>query len=172
MANEEPEFSEEKRCGHCGNVAPMKKGTFFDDTITHMDEDTGFQWSEGDCFELKKCPACKKIELRSCYFHEAFEERAPDYKTLYPLSSKIPLGLPAGIQKEYEAALKVRGISANAYGILAGRLLELVCEVRKAKGKDLKEKLTDLVGRNEIPDKLVAVVHLLRTFRNFGRLQF
>jgi len=36
---------------------------------------------------------------------------------------KIPLGLPAGIQKEYEAALKVRGISANAYGVLMGGFL-------------------------------------------------
>jgi len=35
MAGKEPEFSEEKRCGHCGNVAPMRKVAQFDDTLTH-----------------------------------------------------------------------------------------------------------------------------------------
>ena len=60
--------------------------------------------------------------------------------------------MPAGIQTEYEAALKVQGISPNAYGVLMGRVLELVCEDRKAKGKDLYERLTDLAGKNEIPD--------------------
>ena len=60
-----------------------------------------------------------------------------NYKTLYPVSSKVPLGLPAKIQKEYEIAVKVRGISANLYGVSMGRVLELVCEDRKAKGDNL-----------------------------------
>jgi hypothetical protein len=115
-----------------------------------------------------KCPACGKIELRTYYYHEAFDEQAPDYKTLYPVSSKLPLGLPATIQQEYEAALKVRSISANAYSVLMGRVLELVCEDRTAKGKDLFQKLTDLAAKGEIPNKLVAVADKLRTFRNVG----
>jgi len=166
--NKAPKFSEEKRCGHCGNEAPMRKVAEYSEVSTHMDEKENFCWNEGDCYELLKCPACGKIELRSYYFHEAFSEEAPDYKTLYPVSSKLPLGLPITIQKEYEAALKVRSMSANAYGVLMGRVLELVCEDRKANGNDLYNKLADLAVKNEIPGKLVAVADKLRIFRNVG----
>jgi len=65
------------------------------------------------------------------------------------------LGLPAGIQKEYEAALKVRGISANAYGVLMGGFLDWFVRTEKQRGKTCMKKLTDLAGRNEIPDKLL-----------------
>jgi hypothetical protein len=172
--NKEPEFSEEKRCGHCGNFAPMKKVAKFDDTKTHFEDNSddphsSFAWSEGDCYELLKCPACGKIELRSYYYHDMYDEQRPlNYKTLYPVSSKLPLGLPLTIQKEYEAALKVRSISANAYGVLMGRVLELVCEDRTAKGKDLFQRLADLATKGEIPSKLVAVADKLRTLRNVG----
>ncbi len=164
--DKKPTFSETKHCGHCGNQAPMRKVAEFNDTSTRYQED--FSWDEGDCYELLRCPACGKLELRSYYYHEAFDDHNPTYKTLYPVFTKGPLGLPEEIQKEYEAALRIRNMSANSYGVLMGRVLEIVCEDRGAQGKDLYEKLTDLAKRNEIPDKLVAVAHKLRTFRNVG----
>jgi len=88
------------------------------------------------------------------------------FSTLYPTSPKFPLGLPDAIQKAYEAALNVRPIDANAYGVLIRRLLEMVCEDRAAKGHSLNEKLGDLASRQEIPTKLVAVATKLRHFGN------
>ena len=69
---------------------------------------------------------------------------------------------------DYEAAQRVKNISANAYGVLLGRVLELVCEDRQAKGDSLHKKLQDLSTRGEIPAKLVDVARSLKDLRNVG----
>lgn len=80
----------------------------------------------------------------------------------------LPRGLPARVQQSYEAALKVRRIDANAFGVLLGRVLEIVCEDRAAARSDLYAKLQDLAEKKEIPEKLVDVAHSLRKLRNVG----
>jgi hypothetical protein len=77
-------------------------------------------------------------------------------------------GLPVSLEREYAAALRVRSISANAYGVLMGRVLEMVCEDRNAKGNNSFRKLEDLAKKGEIPPKLVKVADSLRVFRNVG----
>ena len=62
----------------------------------------------------------------------------------------------------------MRSIDPNAYAVLIGRVLELVCSDRKAKGNSLNNKLQDLADRQEIPEKLVGVADGLRNFRNVG----
>jgi hypothetical protein len=91
-----------------------------------------------------------------------------EFETLYPYGSKLPLGLPETVGKAYESALKVRPIDANAFSVLLGRVLDLVCIDRKAGGKTLNEKLNDLASKGEIPEKLVRVAKGLRQFRNVG----
>lgn len=162
-------FSEGWHCGHCGNFAPMQIVAEYSEIKLHVERESkneSWEWSDGNVYEVLLCPACKCVELRRHYYHDGLED--PDYKTLYPVSTQIPLGLPKRIQQEYEAALKVRSISANAYGVLMGRVLELVCEDRKAKGNSLYGKLTDLAKSHEIPDKLLPVADKLRIFRNVG----
>jgi hypothetical protein len=66
------------------------------------------------------------------------------------------------------AALKVKPIDSNAFAVLLGRVLELLCIDRKAIGKTLDNKLSDLATKGEIPSKLVDVAHNLRKFRNIG----
>lgn len=72
------------------------------------------------------------------------------------------------IKDAYETSLKVRVIDANAYAVLLGRILEMVCEDRKATGSSLQKRLEDLATRGEISDRLVAVAHNLRQLRNVG----
>src|SRR6266852_2433719 len=127
QASKQPQFSEEKQCKHCGNKAPMKRAAQYARTVTHFEEETGQTWDESDCYELLECPACGKVELRSYGWSNLMEPSDVVYQTLYPVSSRIPLGLPKPIQKEYEAALQVKSISPNAYGVLMGRVLEMVC---------------------------------------------
>lgn len=59
----------------------------------------------------------------------------------------IPLGLPPDIQRGYTAALKVKPIDCNAFGVLLGRVLELVCADRNAGGDSLDKKLSDLASK-------------------------
>jgi hypothetical protein len=90
------------------------------------------------------------------------------FRTLYPSRAKTLSGLPLAVQKSYDAAFRVRHIDPNAYAVLIGRVLEIICDDRKADGHTLNEKLADLAKRGEIPTKLVDVAHGLRNLRNVG----
>ncbi|MGH8584721.1 MAG: DUF4145 domain-containing protein [Gammaproteobacteria bacterium] len=91
-----------------------------------------------------------------------------EYEVLYPVAEEIPQGLPEAIQRGYDAANKVKAIDVNAYGVLIGRVLELICEDRNAGGAFLGERLADLAVKGEIPEKLVGVANSLRNLRNIG----
>jgi hypothetical protein len=164
--SKEPKFSESKQCGHCGNHSTMKVVAEFNNVLT-QDYDN-IPIDEGECYEVFQCPKCKGIELRSFSYCDACDPPFFDYKTLYPLSPEIPQGLPKKIQKEYEAALKEKRSSPNAYGVLMGRVLELVCEDKKATGRMLGNKLNNLADRNEFPSALAAVAFRLNDLRVLG----
>lgn len=161
-------FSEELRCEHCGNRAPMQKVAQYSNTGWAYDEKTGMQWEEGPIYELLKCPACLEVMLRRYFWTDLMEPQDVEFKLLYPSSDRIPPGLPPKVKKAYEAALRVRGVDPNAFGVLLGRVLELVCEDRAAEGRYLGHKLDNLAKRAEIPDKLVAVANGLKDLRNVG----
>ena len=158
------------KCAHCGNFAPMKCVSSYFDIHTSGDEDEHYSWDEGEVYDLLLCPSCKKVSLGNYYYDDRFvnESDKADYTILYPADNKLPFGLPGPIKNAYEAALKVKQIDSNAFAVLMGRLLEMVVEDRKAIGKTLNDKLSDLATKREIPDKLVGVANGLRNFRNVG----
>ena len=164
----QPEFSEVKRCRHCGNTAPMERVVHYFDNANYVDEGTGEAFEQGTGYELLKCPACQKMELRSYGWAEWMDGRDVVYDTLYPIGPKVPRGLPPAIAKAYNEALKVRNVSANAYGGIIGRVIDLVCADKNAKGKDLYNKLAYLSKHGAIPDNLMPVADKLRIFRNVG----
>lgn len=88
--------------------------------------------------------------------------------TLYPHAEKQLTALPRNVMTAYQAAGKVRSIDPNAYAVLIGRVLEIVCKDRNAEGAALYEKLEDLVNKGEIPRRLVDMAHSLRQLRNVG----
>jgi hypothetical protein len=49
-----------------------------------------------------------------------------------------------------------------------GRVLELICLDREARGTTLNEKLQDLAKRGNIPGPLGEMAHQLRALRNVG----
>jgi hypothetical protein len=163
-------FSDPMKCGHCGNFAPMIKGATYSTVCPVWDEKNNQAFDEGDIYQILDCPSCKKINLTKTYYHELQEafDQEPDVELIFPVDDKLPVGLPDSIKKAFEAALKVRNIDANAYGVLVGRVLEMVCENRNATGKDLNSKLADLATKGEIPNNLVAVANGLRNLRNVG----
>lgn len=168
----ERRFSGEQKCGHCANSAPMEIVAKYSKVKEHSDDSirpSPVWWNEGDVFELLLCPACEQLTLRCYYYHDMAQN--PDdieLRVLYPLGNPTPRGLPETIDKDYQAALNVRTVSANAYGVLLRRVLELVCEDRQATGKFLHHKLRDLAKKGEIPGKLVAVAESLKNLGNVG----
>lgn len=155
------------KCHHCGNQAPM------DIVASHFlstapDDDYYPYPDEGYCYELLMCLACSEVTLRKYFYREHYEYEDVTFKTLYPSSSFRLSGLPHRIQHSYEVSLKVRAIDPNAYAVLLGRILEMVCEDREASGSSLQKRLEDLAVKGEIPDRLVEVAHNLRQLRNVG----
>ncbi|BAY69763.1 hypothetical protein DSM107007_20680 [Nostoc sp. PCC 7120 = FACHB-418] len=127
-----------------------------------------YQPDEGYKYELLLCLACKGVTLWKYFDADYIDPEEITVDTLYPLARSKLSGLPYQIQNAYEISLKVRVIDANAYAVLLGRILEMVCADRKATGKDLYNKLNDLAAKGEIPGKLVGVADQLRHLRNVG----
>ncbi len=168
MTASEKRFSEVMGCVHCSNKAPMEIVSSYSTVCIHADEKYEEEWEAGDVYELLLCPACLGVTLRKYFYHEYMEPDDVDNRILYPAGKDVPSGLPSRIAQAYEAATKVRGIDANAYGVLLRRLIELVCIDREAAGKTLFDKLESLAKTDEIPQKLVGVAHGLRQLGNVG----
>jgi hypothetical protein len=163
----EKQYTEAIACNHCTNNAPMLIIT--NHTCEGEDElAENLLVKEGHDYQMLECLTCQRITLRSLYWHEAFPEAPRDYMTIFPVTEPLPKGLPQAIKKEFEAALRVRTINPGSYAVLIRRMLEQVCKDRKAAGKNLNQKLDDLVSKNEIPIKLADVAHKLRMFGNMG----
>jgi hypothetical protein len=77
------------------------------------------------------------------------------YKMIYPQSKELPQGMPDDIYKAYTQAEKVKQIAPEAYGVLLGRILEMICQDKGAKAKTLANWLEDL--KNTLPDVKVVV---------------
>lgn len=157
------------RCESCGNTVPMQIVGEYSDVSAQYDEKFEAYLKSGFYHLLLLCPTCKKLSYGRRFWHEfssGVEE--VEYEILYPGSGKAPLGLPEEIKKAYDAATKVRNIDANAYAVLIGRTLEMVCADRKAKGKTLAAKLSDLAEKGEIPGALDDIAKNLRNLRNIG----
>ena len=163
MTEEGQEYSDVLVCGHCGNRAPMYLRAFYEQQLS---DDPGFEASS--TFQLLECPSCEKISLVDILWHDSMEPEDVVTEVIYPAADKLPQGLPEAVLKAYEAALKVKRIDANAFGVLLGRVLELVCEDRGAEGRSLHERLKALSTKGEIPSKLVEVGASLRQLRNVG----
>lgn len=158
-------------CKHCGNNAPMEAVAQYSQLHTQYENGVGSRnWDEGDIYELLLCLACSNVMLRSYYWHDGYMETSEDttFRYLYPASNKKPLGLPPEIQRAYDAAIKVKHIDVNAYAVLVGRVLDMICKDRNATGKTLNDKLADLSEKGEVPSKLVKVAESLRHLRNIG----
>jgi len=165
MARQDKEFTEELKCGHCQNTAIMEIVARYSGVKTFTDYSNS--WDAGPIYQLCRCPACDNVTLRSCDWAEQMEPDDLNWKIFYPQGRDLR-GLPPKIGLAYNAALKVRTIEVNAYGVLIGRVLDLVCVDRAATGKTLDQKLENLAARGEIPTKLVDVATGLRRLRNVG----
>lgn len=147
----------------------MRVGVTFDNCKYYTSDDGSQQWNAGEVYELCICPACEKVTLRSYKWHDSYMDGSDiNFNDLYPSAERSLRGLPKGIEKAYQSALRIRKFDANAYGVLAGRLLDLVCQDREANGDTLDQRLRNLAEKGEIPAKLVNVAAGLRKLRNVG----
>ena len=157
-------------CGHCGVRSALEVTGSFSALIKYREEEY-HQWDEGYIYDFCKCLSCTETTIRRYYWHDHMEDQEDleiQFEILYPHEHHQMNGMPVLIEKAYLAAKKVRKIDVNAYAVLLGRVLELICEDRNAEGDTLHLQLKSLYSKNEIPENLVEVAHGLRQLRNVG----
>ncbi|MBU0629555.1 MAG: DUF4145 domain-containing protein [Candidatus Margulisbacteria bacterium] len=168
MNNIEKKYSKRMKCPYCNRNVPMEIVARYNQIETISDDDMRMQYEEGYYYELLLCASCNDVILQSKYYFEPWGEEQELPKILFPSEEKPVLGLPETVKKSYEAALKIRKIDTNAFAILLGRVLEVVCKDRNAEGVSLHAKLQYLADNGEMPKQLVKMAHSLRQLRNIG----
>ncbi len=123
-------------------------------------------YDAGTIWEVLLCEACKNIMVRTAE-HDDRSDEAPAFETIYPESGRGMEGLPKAIAAAYQDALRVRN-TGNAYAVLLGRLLELVCIDQNASGQNLAEGLSNLGQRDILPTQLIEAANSIRFLRNIG----
>ncbi len=161
-------YSEKLDCRHCGNVAPMRCPGAVSDTQTE-EQDFGPPVEHGMIYEVLICPKCEEPSIRQGHWHDGMEDEDDWHGTIiYPSEPTRVAGLPNEVEREFVAAQKVATVSPNAYAVLLGRVLDVVCDDRNAVGDTLHQRLVDLANRDEIPTNLADMAHKLRQLRNVG----
>jgi hypothetical protein len=129
------------------------------------------EWEAGSIYQTLRCYNCQQITFYQFSIHTGMD---PEYidrsydQTLYPSAAESPMGLPPVIQREWDAAMRVRRVSPNAFAVLLGRVLDQICIEHKAKGKFLHNRIDHLVSSGALPKPLKEVAHGLKDLRNFG----
>lgn len=165
----EKKYTTAMTCAHCGNKAPMLITAEYSRIRTHDHEGSPMSWEEGPFWEVLECPACDSVLFRKGYWHEYLsDETGPEYEILYPNGPEKIRGLPKQIAKSYEAAQKVKAIDSNAFAVLLGRVLDLVCIDKNATGETLYERLKDIANKGIMPQQLADMANALRHLRNIG----
>jgi hypothetical protein len=163
------------RCNHCG------KSTIFE--IRGEGNKDGAKldsnYHDGQfitTWRILECQRCKKptIEEVETYYELRFDG---DYGSMEPLSfetvilypeARSPLtNLPKSIEKKYNAAFKIRNIEPSAFAVMVGRTLEAICNYENAQGRNLSDKLNNLINSERIPPTLAQMARQLKQLRYF-----
>lgn len=158
--------SEPYLCLNCGNTAPMAiRG--HNSVVLKESEDHQYQWLQ--MYDLLACLVCGKPTLRSYMWIEP--DGDPEnvvFQRHYPPEAEVPAALPDEIKRAYLAAERIRPIDANAYGVLAGRMLELVAKDQGSRKKKLDAALKDMKENGTLPEAIYGIAEKLKELRNVG----
>lgn len=129
------------------------------------------KWEMGNIYQTLRCYTCGEVTFYQLSVHTGTD---PEYidrsydQTLYPNAAESPMGLPPVIQREWDAAMRIRRVSPNAFAVLLGRVLDQICTDHKAEGRFLHNRIDHLVSSGTLPEALKEVAHGLKDMRNFG----
>ncbi|MEP7170953.1 MAG: hypothetical protein ABI855_16410, partial [Bacteroidota bacterium] len=96
--NKEKSFSQLTSCGHCSNISQME----IIGNVNHWEEldekeydgSQGYPPEQGIIYLVLRCPACKKTNIVSYFYHGSMEDVDVSYENIYPPDKNIPIGLP------------------------------------------------------------------------------
>lgn len=160
--------SEPYLCLNCGNTANMViRG--HNSVVLKKSEDHQYQYQWLQMYDLLECTVCGKPTLRSYMWLEP--DGNPEnvvYQRHYPPEANAHAALPPEIKRAYLAAERIKPMDSNAYGVLAGRMLELIVKHQGIRKEKLDAALKDMKEKGKIPDAIYSVAEKLKDFRNVG----
>lgn len=166
MGNEPDEQFFRLVCPHCQTEHHLRAVGSYEQMTTVYVRNIG-EFDSGPVWKLVVCRLCNGVSLLNYFYHDAFPEDASP-RIVYPTLEETPQGLPEVIEKAHRAALRVRGIDSNAYAVLLGRVIEMVCAEQGVCDGTLNDRLSELSKRHIIPGRLALMGHRLRDMRNIG----
>lgn len=160
-------------CPYCGNKTMMKnvlEKSVYDEELDHLGEVVGIApfW---DKFQFLECTTCIKTHVRHAEYNDWMEENQemPLFKTIFPEQKSKVANLPDKIDKEFAAAIAVKNINSNSFGVLIGRTLEAIMDDKDAiKSQALPMRIADLTKRQIISQEIGDVARDMNALRKFG----
>ena|SRR2546423_11913610 len=148
MADEIADLNVVMQCDHCGNRTTFTLRAEY--THVEREDSIGLPEYNYTIWRVMQCLKCLKPTLLQTYkvSNRNLNSSVPVPKSdiLYP-AEKIPLSdLPITIERAYLAALKVR-YEPNAFAVLAGRTLEVVCNHENVSGRVFVSAKARQIGR-------------------------
>lgn len=157
----------EFRCPHCSNRNTYTIECKLPSTL--VEEFQGEEQHTRTMYFLVKCSTCEDASLyiKTEVHNEGDLDDFFDCYQLYPSERPIH-DVPMRVMQDYAEARKVEKVSKVAFVSLMRRALESMCDEQGAQGKDLFNKLNDLVSKDIIPKKLGELGHAIRAIGKHG----
>ena len=168
--DEEIKFSPCPKCSRTTGHDILYKHT----VLTEIKEIDAVAW---DTFEIVRCRGCHDVHFRHVeQFTEDIDPETGDLIdriTVYPepRSGRFPMAevdrLPMKIKRVYLECLKALNSSANilcAIGLRA--VIEAICMEQEVKGKNLQDRIEELVRTGLVAKKQAEFLHLHRFLGN------
>jgi hypothetical protein len=138
----------------------------YDNDDSHFDIDDMEASLKGHhTYTTLQCPKCKKINIIKHYSEDAMDF---DIESLiYPEPLRKFQSLPEKIQKSYDSAQKQLVFDPAAAIVYIGKIIQMLCNDKEAKGNTLDKNITYLAEKGIIPKQIEEISHTLRKIRNY-----
>lgn len=158
-------------CYSCGNRGLMKFIGSFNNPHFDVDYDENgeviyHQLIEDTEWMLYECQICHCPVLVSKYTCEFMPDGYSEVRIEYPDLNIHNKGIPEKIRSAFLAAVRTRGIDKAICMLSLRRTLEMICKDKNAVGKDLQDKIADLVGKKVLPEMMNDACWVLRQLGN------
>jgi hypothetical protein len=160
-ADDRPKTQTAIVCGHCHTKAPM---TIVSASSVVERGPSRRSAIRGEMlWETLSCSKCSMVSLRTG--HSARDDGEPfKWDIVYPETRRAHRSLPFDIARAYESAMLMRSVDPNAYAVVLGTVLDIICSDRGAWGQNLAYRLLDLASRSLIPPELAELGQRIPVF--------
>lgn len=156
-------------CSHCGNAGILRSITYIDTPYQHgkfgnIILDASINHKRWFLFQ---CPVCNNPTIISEYMTANgqainFSETAYEF----PTTNVHFDGVPENIKTAFDSAVKTKGIDRAICILSLRRTLEMICKEKGASGRDLKDKIADLINKKILPEMMADACWIVRQSGN------